>query len=303
MSSAIIKELGLDVLVSAPRDAHLLILQRIFRLVAYGQSTLVLASYLHDLGVSDFRMGLFMTLTLIGDVGGSLVLTVFADRWGRRKVLTIGCGLMVMSGVVFCMTGRYYLLLAAAVVGVISPRQVSRQASYNGMKLIGKCSGNEIGPFKAIEESTLATLIPKDQRSTIFAWYALFSGLAGSLGSLSAGQISSYLQGSRGWSTVSSYRLIFALYSLWGVLKGGLTLLLSERCEAITKRPAPTAQTENAESVRMLDEVEAQEGVKEEPIVERRSRVLGLTPETQGKVRTLACLFGLDNLASGLVPL
>ena len=124
----IVDELGLSVLLAAPRDAHLLILQRIFRLVAYGQSTLVLASYLHALDISDFRIGLFMTLTLMGDVGGSFVLTIFADRWGRRKVLTIGCALMVMSGIVFCLTSWYPLLLFAAMVGVISPRSVSEMS-------------------------------------------------------------------------------------------------------------------------------------------------------------------------------
>ena len=67
-------------------------------------------------------MGLFMSLTLVGDVGGSFVLTVFADRWGRRRVLTLGCGLMCMSGIVFCLTDVYEVLLLAAIVGVISPR-------------------------------------------------------------------------------------------------------------------------------------------------------------------------------------
>ena len=115
-------ELGLDILSKAPRDAHLLILQRVIRLLAYGQSTLVLTGLFHAQGFTDLQMGLFMTLTLVGDVGGSAVLTIFADRWGRRKVLLIGCGLMVMSGIVFASTGNYFLLLIAAMIGVISPR-------------------------------------------------------------------------------------------------------------------------------------------------------------------------------------
>lgn len=117
-------ELGLKILFSAPRDAHLLILQRVFRLVAYGQSTLVLTGLLHSLGFADFQMGLFMTLTLFGDVGGSLILTIFADRWGRRKVLLIGSLLMASSGVVFATSGSYTVLLLAAMAGVISPRCV-----------------------------------------------------------------------------------------------------------------------------------------------------------------------------------
>ncbi len=120
--SRIADELGLKILFSAPRDAHLLILQRFARLIAYGQSTLVLTGYLRALGFSDFHMGLFMTLTLLGDVVGSSVLTLLADRLGRRKVLLVGSLLMVMSGGIFASFGNYAILLVAAMVGVISPR-------------------------------------------------------------------------------------------------------------------------------------------------------------------------------------
>jgi predicted MFS family arabinose efflux permease len=112
-------ELGLGILSRAPRDAHLLIFQRVIRLIAYGQSTLVLTGLLHALSFTDLQMGIFMTLTLVGDVGGSMVLTMFADRWGRRRVLLIGSLLMAMSGVVFATSGSYIVLLLAAMAGVI----------------------------------------------------------------------------------------------------------------------------------------------------------------------------------------
>ena len=63
-----------------------------------------------------------MTLTLIGDVAISFVLAVFADGVGRRAVLALGAVLMVASGIVFALTDNYWVLLAAAVFGVISPR-------------------------------------------------------------------------------------------------------------------------------------------------------------------------------------
>ncbi len=115
-------ELGLSILGKAPLDVHLLILQRVVRLLAYGQTTIVLASLLHELGSTDFQMGLFMSLTLVGDAVGSLVLTVYADRWGRRKILVIGSCLMACSGMVFATSSSYLLLLLAAMAGVISPR-------------------------------------------------------------------------------------------------------------------------------------------------------------------------------------
>lgn len=119
---AFLRELGLTTLFHAPADTKILILQRFVRLFAYGGSTLILASYLSALGISDARIGLFMTLTLVGDVLISFLLTQVADQLGRRWILVLGAALMSVAGVVFGLSGNYWVLLAGAIVGVISPR-------------------------------------------------------------------------------------------------------------------------------------------------------------------------------------
>ena len=119
-----LEEVGLVTMWHSSLDVKLLCAQRFVRLFAYGGSTLILASYLSALGIADDRIGLFMTLTLIGDVVISFFLTLFADRMGRKAVLSLGSVLMAGSGVVFALTGNYWVLLAAAVFGVISPRYV-----------------------------------------------------------------------------------------------------------------------------------------------------------------------------------
>lgn len=115
-------ELGLRTMYHSTRDVKFLCAQRFVRLFAYGGSTLILASYLSAIGVTDDRIGLFMTLTLVGDVVISFFLTLFADAMGRKAVLALGSALMAGSGVVFAMSGNFWVLLAAAVFGVISPR-------------------------------------------------------------------------------------------------------------------------------------------------------------------------------------
>lgn len=117
-----LEEVGLVSLWSSSLDIKLLCLQRFVRLFAYGGSTLILVSYLTELGISKEKIGLFMTLTLIGDTIISLILTLFADALGRKTILALGAALMAMSGVVFALSGNYWVLLAAAIVGVISPR-------------------------------------------------------------------------------------------------------------------------------------------------------------------------------------
>lgn len=121
----VFSELGLVSLWTSPLDTKLLCTQRFVRLFAYGGSTLILVAYLAALGISKAQIGLFMTLTLLGDVLISFALTLCADALGRKAILALGAVLMAGSGVVFALAGNYWVLLLAAILGVISPRYVS----------------------------------------------------------------------------------------------------------------------------------------------------------------------------------
>ena len=125
LRTRIAKELGLHALYHSSYDTKILCVQRFVRLFAFGGSTLILALYLSEVGISDARIGLFMSLTLFGDVFISFTLTLVADGLGRRRVLALGALLMSVSGVIFGLTGNFWLLLAAAIIGVISPRYAS----------------------------------------------------------------------------------------------------------------------------------------------------------------------------------
>ena len=120
--TSVVRELGLLSIWNSPLDVKLLCIQRFVRLFAYGATTLVLVLYLSELGISDQQIGVFMTLTLFGDVVISLFLTMFADRIGRKDVLALGAVMMTGSGIVFGLSSNYWVLLVAAIFGVISPR-------------------------------------------------------------------------------------------------------------------------------------------------------------------------------------
>lgn len=114
------KEFGLNSLQETGRDAWLIILSRSTRMLAYGAQSLLLAVFFSALKFSDSHIGLFFSLTLLGDVLLSVLLTLVADRVGRRRILFAGSFLMVLSGVVFARAENFWILLFAAVVGVIS---------------------------------------------------------------------------------------------------------------------------------------------------------------------------------------
>ena len=129
--SKVAEELGIFSIAQSSRDTKLLCLQRFIRLLAYGGSTLILALFLSSVGTSDARIGLFMTLTLLGDVVISFMLTLVADGLGRRRILMLGAALMSASGIVFVLSGNYWVLVAASIFGVISPRyRSSRRVPY-----------------------------------------------------------------------------------------------------------------------------------------------------------------------------
>lgn len=113
--------LGLRALFAASRDVKILCFQRFIRMFAYAGTTIILALHLSHLGNSDTKVGLFMTLTLIGDLFLSLIFTFAADRMGRRNVLALGAMAITASGVIFGFVKNYWVLLVAATIGVISP--------------------------------------------------------------------------------------------------------------------------------------------------------------------------------------
>ena len=117
-------ELGLSAVIRSSRDTKILIFQRFVRLFAYAGTTLVLALHLAELGNSDTKIGLFMTLTLLGDIILSLFFTFTADRLGRRNVLALGAAAIIVSGLIFGLVDNYWVLLVGATIGVISPTYV-----------------------------------------------------------------------------------------------------------------------------------------------------------------------------------
>src|SRR6266436_10408743 len=109
------------VLRSLSRDGRLLFLTRFVRLFAYGLISVVLVLYLAELGLSDSKIGMLLTVTLLGDTAVSLWITTRADRMGRSSMLIVGALLMVLGGIVFAITDVFAVLLVAATVAVISP--------------------------------------------------------------------------------------------------------------------------------------------------------------------------------------
>ena len=235
------------------RDGWLLFVTRCLRLFGYGLVSVFLVVYLGQTGLSDEQIGVLLTATLLGDMAISLWLTTRADRLGRRRMLLLGGVLMVFTAAVFVATDNYWLLLVAATVGVLSP------------------TGNEVGPFLAIEQAALSQTVADDRRTSIFAWYSLVGSLATALGALSGGLITQFAQNA-GATGAGRYVPLFFVYGGVGLVLMLVFAILSSATEA-----PPAHRAESAPKV-----------------------TLGLH-RSRGVVLHLAALFALDAFGGGFV--
>jgi MFS family permease len=220
----------------------------------YGFLAVVLVLYLAALGLDGFTIGAILTLTLVGDTLISLWLTTNADRIGRRRVLIAGSLLMVAAGALFAVTNLVPLLILAATIGVISP------------------TGNEVGPFLAVEQAALSQATPDARRTPTFAWYNLAGFVATAVGALAAGLLSQALLDA-GVGAVDAYRAIVVGYAIVGLLMAFVFARVGPGVEA----PRTVA---------------ADDGVR---------RRLGLG-RSKGIVARLSALFAIDAFGGGFIP-
>ena len=243
-------------MTAARGDVALLFATRCLRMFGYGFLAVVLVLYLNAIGLSGPETGLLLGLALLGDAAVSLWLTTHADRIGRRRVLVAGAVLMLAAGLAFTATPLLPVLIVAATIGVISP------------------SGNEVGPFLAVEQAALSQLVDDKGRTSLFARYQLAGSLATAAGTLAGGGLAQAAIAS-GQSPAAAYRLVIVGYALVGVLLA----LLFTRVSAAAEMPA-------ADLARLADT-----GV--------RGR-LGLHGSRDVVLR-LSALFALDAFAGGFV--
>jgi predicted MFS family arabinose efflux permease len=152
---------------------------------------------------------------------------------------------------VFALTEAFLPLLLAATIGVISP------------------SGNEVGPFLAIEQAALAQTVSAKRRTYLFAWYNLTGSYATAAGALTTGILVQSLIG-HGFSEIQSYRAVLLGYAAAGIV---LMVLFSRLSQALEVRPASST---------------------------RPKAIFGLH-RSRGVILTLSALFALDAFAGGFV--
>lgn len=246
------------------RDGRLLLAAKMVRMFAYGFLSVILAIYLKLIGFDDFLIGLILTTTLLNSVIFTLVASFYADKIGRRKFLLLYAALMSVSGFIFTISENYFALIIAAFIGTIN------------------ITGAESGAFLTIEQAILPQILKNARkRNTIFAIYNMAGTLAMAAGVLLSG-LPSVLQQYLQYfdivlNQIGSIKLLFALYSVLGIVLFGIYLLLSQKIEV-----RDNLEKQNDESTQL-------------------TKISSLTPKSRSIVMRLSGLFAIDSFAGGFM--
>ncbi|KAM0786412.1 hypothetical protein ACM66B_001877 [Microbotryomycetes sp. NB124-2] len=277
----------------SPRDVLLLYASRVVRMIAFGAIAPILVLHLRALSFSDTQVGSFLSLTLVGDVLLSLLVTWTADSIGRRRVLAGGAVLMALSGLVFYSSRQFVPLLLAAVVGVVSP------------------TGNEVGPFSAVEVGILSQLVDQDARVHLLMHHSVLGFTGASIGALLSGWLVTGLV-NRGCDIVKAYQAVYLVYFVAALLKVALSLAMSAACElehSLKTPPAPSRSDSSPNERQPLLRPDA--SVSEAPSQHAQlvaDTVLSPPDEIMRprlpivRLTVLCLIFSLDAFASSVLP-
>ncbi|HUG37158.1 MAG TPA: MFS transporter [Candidatus Limnocylindrales bacterium] len=199
------------------RDGGILFATAGLRSFAFGFLAVILGPYLSGQGFSAEGIGTIFAAALIGSALMTVAFAGVADRLGRRRVLVVSAGLMALGGAGFALTVNPLILMAAAVIGTISP------------------SGKEVGPFLSVEQAILPQTVADRDRTGLFAAYNVVSSLGGALGALAVG-VPEVL----GIESVTGARALVWGYVAIALVMAALFAALSPAAEA------PAAQTPSA---------------------------------------------------------
>jgi len=200
-------------MISHPkRDLALINAAGLLRSFGVGLMGVVLGIYLFRTGLSPTAIGLIIAMGLAGSASATVLMTIAADRMGRRWFLVILSLLSAVGGIALALSPSLPVLAVMAFIGMLNGTGTDRSASF------------------ALDQAIVPGLVPDARRTWGLAWYNVLLDGGGSLGALGAG-LPLLLQHQMSVTILRSYRLVFFGYSALCVVVAAIYLCLSPAIE------------------------------------------------------------------------
>jgi MFS family permease len=187
------------------------------RSVSVGLTGVVVGIHLFRNGFSSVNIGLVIGAGLAGAAVATIVVTLRADRLGRRPTLFFLALLSSIAGIGLALTPSLLVLLVLAFVGMLNGMGTDRSAAF------------------ALEQAIIPGLVADARRTWTLAWYNVVLDTGGALGALAAG-LPLLLERWSGISLSSAYQAVFLGYAAVNALTALLYIFLSPTVE-IAKAP------------------------------------------------------------------
>jgi len=151
------------------RDGKVIFLEKTVRTVPYGFLGVLFGVYLAQLGFSAFAIGIVLTLTVLSSAFYTFIISLVADRLGRRKTLVFFALTDFVAGLFLLISTDWWAPVFAGIVGNMT------------------VGAGEVGPFLSLEQAILPRTSRADRRTLAFSVYNLVGYGASSAGALLAG--------------------------------------------------------------------------------------------------------------------
>jgi predicted MFS family arabinose efflux permease len=150
-------------------DGRRILAAQALRAFGYGFTSVLLGVTLDARGWSTTRVGVLLSAVLLGTAMTSIVVALYGERLGRRRVYTALYLLLAVAGAVFSISSDFWVLTAVALTGALSTEVL------------------ESGPFTSLEQAMLPDTVAVDKRTRLFGVYNAVATIGGSAGALAAG--------------------------------------------------------------------------------------------------------------------
>lgn len=193
------------------RDRTIIYCTAFLRSMGVGTTGVLLGIYLLKMGFSAPLVGLVITAGLVGVSAGTLAVSLFADRWGRKRTFIALSLLASAGGSLVAGGGGFWTILPGAFFGMMS-------------------GGGDRGAAYSLEQAVLPATVPDEKRTLVYAAYGVIADVGFALGALLAG-LPYVLRERMEAGELASYRAAVALYALAGLVSVLLYAFLSPAVE------------------------------------------------------------------------
>jgi MFS family permease len=209
------------------RDLALINAAGFLRSLGVGMMGVLLGIYLFRTGLTSFAIGLVIAVGLAGAAVATVLVSLIADRVGRRFFFLLLSLLSGVAGVAVAVSPSLPVLAMLAFVGMLNGTGTDRSAA------------------SALDQAVIPGLVTDIKRTWNLAWYNVLLDGGGALGAMAAA-LPVLLQRQLSVSVLRSYHLVFFGYFGLCLTVVGLYSFLSPAVEVANPTGLAPAQTKIA---------------------------------------------------------